>query len=115
MRSSSSYNRLNPTSSLLPQRRSHSHFHTRKTRGLGGTSNEIDVTSPNIGSVNSSEDDGKEDENDSIIIHDNSTEILNILWILKDLSLTIELKLVAIIEDNDERFVATNPVTKWIW
>ena len=44
-------------------------------------------------------DDGKEDENDSIIIHDNSTEILNILWLLKDLSLTIELKLVTIIED----------------
>ena len=60
-------------------------------------------------------DDGKEDENDSIIMHDNSTEILNILWILKDLSLTIELKLVAIIEDNDERFVATNPFTKCIW
>ena len=60
-------------------------------------------------------DDGKEDKNYSIIIHDNSTEILNILWILKDLSLTIELKLVAIIEDNGERFVATNPVTKLIW
>ena len=44
-------------------------------------------------------DDGKEDENDSIIIHDNSTEILNILWLLKYLSLTIELKLVTIIED----------------
>ena len=44
-------------------------------------------------------DNGKEDKNDSIIIHDNSTEILNILWLLKDLSLTIELKLVTIIED----------------
>ena len=60
-------------------------------------------------------DDGKEDGNDSIIIHDNSTEILNILWILKDISITIELKLGAFIEDNNERFVVTNPVTKCIW
>ena len=79
MRSSSSYNRLNPTSSLLPQRRSHSHYHTRKTRGRGGTSEEYVVTSQNRGLVNNSMDDGKEDENDSIIMHDNSTEILNIL------------------------------------
>ena len=115
MRSSSSYNRLNPTSSLLSQRRSHSHFHTRKTRGPGGTLKWSVVSSQNRGGGSNRVDNGKEDGNDSIIIHDNSTEILNILWILKDLSLTIELKLVAIIEDNDERFVATNPVTKWIW
>ena len=115
MCSSSSYNQPNPSSSLLPQRQSHSHFHTWKTRGLGGTSNEIVVTSPNRGSGSNSVDDGKEDGNDSIIIHDNSTEILYILWILKYLFLTFESKLVAIIEDNDERFVATNPVTKWIW
>ena len=79
MRTSSSHNCLNPTSSLLPQRRSHSHFHTRKTTGHVGKWNETVVTSPNRGSVNNSVDDGKEDENDSIIIHDNSTEILNIL------------------------------------
>ena len=100
---------------MFPQRRSHSHFHTRKTRGLVSALNGTVVTSLNRGSGSNSVDDGKEDGNDSIIIHDNSTEILNILWLLKDLSLTIELKLVAIIEDNDERFVATNPVTKWIW
>ena len=79
MRSSSSYNCLNPSSSLLPERRSHSHFHTRKTRGLGGTSNENVATYPNRGSGSNSVDNGKEDGNDSIIIHDNSTEILNIL------------------------------------